>query len=41
MFWVPITDQVPAGRWQVTGVNRSGRPGKQFISQLGGHFADG
>ncbi len=37
----PITDQVPAGRWQVTGLNRQGRPGRQFISHLGGKFADG
>ncbi|QBR92937.1 hypothetical protein [Nocardioides euryhalodurans] len=41
VFWVPFTDQVPPGRWQVTGLQRSGRPGKQFISQLGGNFADG
>lgn len=39
--WTPITDQVPPGRWQVTGIQRSGRPGKQFISLLGGQFADG
>lgn len=41
VFWTPITDQVPSGRWQVTGIQRSGRPGKQFISHLGGQFADG
>lgn len=40
-FSTPITDQVPAGRWQVTGINRQGRPGKQFIAHLGGVFPDG
>jgi hypothetical protein len=39
--WTPITDQVPPGRWQVTGIQKSGRPGKQFISHLGGSFPDG
>ncbi len=41
-YSTPITDQVPPGRWQVTGVSRSGRaPGKTFISSLGGQFTDG
>ncbi|HYH35475.1 MAG TPA: hypothetical protein VD814_10025 [Nocardioides sp.] len=41
VFFTPITDQVPPGRWQVMGIQRSGRPGKQFISHLGGQFEDG
>lgn len=41
VFFEPVTDQVPPGRWQVTGLSRAGRPGKQFISALGGSFADG
>jgi len=41
VFHVPITDEVPPGRWQVTGIQRAGRPGKRFISTLGGQFADG
>jgi len=40
-FWVPVTDHVPAGRWQVTGISRAGRPPKTFISALGGAFPDG
>ena len=40
-FSTPITDQVPPGRWQVTGVNRQGRPNRRFIAHLGGRFADG
>ena len=41
VFWVPVTQDVPAGRWEVTGVHRSGRPGKQYISHLGGALPDG
>lgn len=37
----PITDQVPPGRWQVTGINRQGRPTKRFIAHLGGRLTDG
>lgn len=37
----PITDQVPPGRWRITGINRSGRPYKRYISHVGGSFADG
>lgn len=38
----PITDQVPPGRWQVTGKSRLGtRLGKAYISHLGGSFQDG
>lgn len=33
--------QVPPGRWQVTGVNRQGRPNRRFIAHLGGRFPDG
>jgi hypothetical protein len=40
-FTTPITDQVPPGRWQVSGINRQGRPNRRFISHLGGRFADG
>lgn len=40
-YFTPVTDQVPAGRWQVTGVARSGRAGKQFISHIGGQLPDG
>lgn len=40
-FSTPITDQVPPGRWQVTGINRQGRPNKRFIAHLGGRFPDG
>jgi hypothetical protein len=40
-FSTPITDQVPPGRWQVTGINRQGRPDRRFIAHLGGRFPDG
>ena len=40
-FSTPITDQVPPGRWQVTGINRQGRPNRRFIAHLGGRFPDG
>ncbi|MDM0000651.1 hypothetical protein QTI24_18685 [Variovorax sp. J22P240] len=40
-FTTPITDQVPPGRRQVTGINRQGRPPRLFIAHLGGRFADG
>ena len=39
--WVPVTDQVPPGRWQVTGISKAGRPPKTFISAVGGTFAGG
>ncbi|MGC3994703.1 MAG: hypothetical protein QM779_11420 [Propionicimonas sp.] len=38
-YWVPVTDTLPAGRWQVTGIQRTGR--KPFISTLGGTLPDG
>jgi hypothetical protein len=40
-FTTPITDQVPPGRWQVTGINKQGRPNRQFVAHLGGRFPDG
>jgi hypothetical protein len=40
-FTTPISDQVPPGRWQVTGINREGRPNKRFIAHLGGRLPDG
>lgn len=38
-FWVPVTDTLAPGRWQVTGIQRAGR--KPFISTLGGTLPDG
>lgn len=38
-YWVPVADTLPAGRWQVTGIQRTGR--KPFISTLGGVLPDG
>jgi hypothetical protein len=38
-YWVPVTDTLPTGRWQVTGIQRTGR--KPFISTLGGVLPDG
>lgn len=36
-----ITEDVPPGRWQVTGVNYGHTRRKSFISHIGGTFADG
>jgi hypothetical protein len=42
VFFTPITDQVPPGRWQVTGIKRDTAPThRPFISHLGGVFQDG
>lgn len=38
-YWVPVADTLPPGRWQVTGIQRTGR--KPFISTLGGVLPDG
>jgi len=39
-FFTPLTEDVPAGRWQVTGIHREGRADRTFISHIGGHFQD-
>ncbi len=41
--FTPVTNQVPPGRWQVSGVVRDApfHSHRQFISHLGGRFADG
>lgn len=42
IFFTPVTDQVPPGRWQVTGIVRDTAPThRPFISHLGGVFQDG
>lgn len=38
-YWVPVTDALPPGRWQVTGIQRAGR--RPFISTVGGPLPDG
>lgn len=38
-FWVPVSDTLSPGRWQVTGIQRTGR--KPFISTVGGSLPDG
>lgn len=38
-FWVPVADTLPAGRWQITGIQRAGR--KPFIRTVGGALPDG
>lgn len=42
VFFTPVTDQVPPGRWRVTGIARDTAPThRPFISHLGGVFEDG
>jgi len=42
VFFTPVTDQVPPGRWRVTGIVRDTAPThRPFISHLGGAFQDG
>jgi hypothetical protein len=41
VFFTPVTDQVPPGRWQVTGIARdTGPTHAPFLSHVGGQFAD-
>jgi len=39
--FTPITDQVPPGRWQITGINFGSARGGRFIGHVGGGFPDG
>jgi hypothetical protein len=41
VFFTPVTEDVPAGRWQVTGIARGGSTSGPFLSHIGGHFPDG
>lgn len=41
VIYTPITEDVPAGRWQVTGVAHAASRGGRYLTHIGGSFADG